>query len=184
VVTMPLILLAIPSLFIGWSTIGPVLFGDYFGNSLTVLQQHDVLRELGAGFPGALGFVEHGLMSPAVYLAAAGVFVAWYLYLRNPDFVPTLQRRFNHLYKLLLNKYYFDEFNDKVVARGSLAIGNMCWHVGDVVIIDGVFVNGSARLIGWGSGVLSRIQTGYVYRYAFAMVIGLCAVTGWMLLSG
>ena len=184
VVTMPLILLAIPSLFIGWPTIGPVLFGDYFGNSLTVLQQHDVLRELSAGFSGALGFVEHGLLSPTVYLAAAGVFAAWYLYLHNPGFVLVLQRRFNHMYKLLLNKYYFDEFNDKVFAHGSLAIGNICWRVGDVAIIDGAFVNGSARLIDRLSGMLSRIQTGHVYRYAFAMVIGLCAVTGWVLLSG
>ena len=183
VVTLPLILLAIPSLLIGWPTIGPVLFGDYFGSSLTVLQQHDVLRELGTNFHGALGFVEHGLMSPAVYLAAAGVFVAWYLYLRNPDIVPAMQRRFSHLYQLLLNKYYFDEFNDKVIVRGSLAIGDIFWRVGDVVIIDGALVNGSARFIGWVSGVLSRIQTGYVYRYAFAIVIGLCALTGWILLG-
>ena len=184
VVTIPLIILAIPSVFIGWSTIGPVLFGDYFGNSLTVLQQHDVLRELSAGFSGALGFVGHGLLSPTVYLAAAGVFAAWYLYLHNPDFVPVLQRRFSHMYKLLLNRYYFDEFNDKVFTHGSLAIGNMCWRVGDVGIIDGVLVNGSARLIERLSRMLSRIQTGHVYRYAFAMVIGLCAVTGWVLLSG
>ena len=183
VVTLPLILLAIPSLFIGWPTIGPVLFGDYFGSSLTILQQHDVLRELGTDFHGALGFVEHGLMSPVVYLAAAGVFVAWYLYLRNPAIVPALQRRFSHLYQLLLNKYYFDEINDKVFARGSLAIGNIFWRVGDVVVIDGAFVNGSARFIGWVSGALSRIQTGYLYRYAFAMVIGLCALTGWILLG-
>lgn len=184
VVTLPLILLAIPSLLIGWPTIGPLLFGDYFGSSLAVLQQHDVLRQLGTGFPGALGFLEHGLMSPAVYLAAAGVFVAWYLYLRNPDIVPALQRRFSHLHKLLLNKYYLDDFNDKVFVRGSLAIGDMFWRVGDDAVIDGAFVNGSARLIGWVSGVLSRIQTGYLYGYAFAMVIGLCALTGWMLLSG
>ncbi len=183
VVTLPLILLAIPSLFIGWPTIGPVLFGDYFGSSLTILQQHDVLRELGTDFHGALGFVEHGLMSPVVYLAAAGVFVAWYLYLRNPAIVPALQRRFSHLYQLLLNKYYFDEINDKVFARGSLAIGNIFWRVGDVVVIDGAFVNGSARFIGWVSEALSRIQTGYLYRYAFAMVIGLCALTGWILLG-
>jgi len=183
VVTLPLILLAIPSLFIGWPTIGPVLFGDYFGSSLTILQQHDVLRELGTDFQGALGFVEHGLMSPVVYLAAAGVFVAWYLYLRNPAIVPALQRRFSHLYQLLLNKYYFDEINDKVFARGSLAIGNIFWRVGDVVVIDGAFVNGSARFIGWVSEALSRIQTGYLYRYAFAMVIGLCALTGWILLG-
>ena len=183
VVTLPLILLAIPSLFIGWPTIGPVLFGDYFGSSLTILQQHDVLRELGTDFHGALGFVEHGLMSPVVYLAAAGVFVAWYLYLRNPAIVPALQRRFSHLYQLLLNKYYFDEINDKVFARGSLSIGNIFWRVGDVVVIDGAFVNGSARFIGWVSGALSRIQTGYLYRYAFAMVIGLCALTGWILLG-
>ena len=117
-------------------------------------------------------------------MAGVGVFVAWYLYLRNPDIVPALQRRFNYLYKLLLNKYYLDEFNDKVFARGSLAIGDVFWRVGDEVVIDGVFVDGSARLIGWVSGVLSRIQTGYLYRYAFAMVIGLCALTGWMLLSG
>ena len=136
-----------------------------------------------ADFQGALGFVEHGLMSPVVYLAAAGVFVAWYLYLRNPAIVPALQRRFSHLYQLLLNKYYFDEINDKVFARGSLAIGNIFWRVGDVVVIDGAFVNGSARFIGWVSEALSRIQTGYLYRYAFAMVIGLCALTGWILLG-
>ena len=183
VVTLPLILLAIPSLIIGWPTIGPVLFGDFFGSSLTVLQQHDVLRELGTDYHGALGFVEHGLVSPVVYLAAAGVFVAWYLYLRNPDIVPALQRRFSYLYRLLQHKYYFDEINDKVFVRGCLAIGKLFWRIGDVVVIDGAFVNGSARGIGWVSGALSRIQTGYLYRYAFAMVIGLCALTGWILLG-
>jgi NADH-quinone oxidoreductase subunit L len=184
VVTLPLVLLAIPSLVIGWPTIGPMLFGDYFGSAIFVLPAHDVLGELGAGFSGPGAFLLHGLASPVLYLALAGVITAWYLYLRNPALPGRIRERFAPLHTLLVEKYYFDAFNEKVLAAGARRIGRIFWRAGDVALIDGAIVNGSARLVGWASGILRQGQTGYLYHYAFAMVIGLSVILGWLLLDG
>jgi len=181
VVTLPLILLAIPSLVIGWPTIGPLLFGDFFGSAIFVLPQHDVLAEIGHDFHGPLGFLLHGLSSPVLYLALAGVVVAWYLYLKNPLLPAAIQARFAVIYRLLDNKYYFDSFNQNVLARGSRLLGTGLWRGGDVGVIDGVFVNGTANTIGRIAGVMRRLQTGYLYHYAFAMVIGLVVLVGWLI---
>jgi len=181
VVTLPLILLAIPSLVIGWSTIGPLLFGDFFGSAIFVLPQHDVLAEMGAEYHGPLAFLLHGLTSPVILLAFAGVAVAWYLYLKNPLLPAKIQERFAFVYRVLDNKYYFDAFNENVIARGSRMIGRLFWQVGDVTVIDGAVVNGTANSIGRLAGVLRRIQTGYLYNYAFAMVIGLVILVGWLI---
>jgi NADH-quinone oxidoreductase subunit L len=183
VVTLPLILLAIPSLLIGWFTIGPMLFGDFFGQSIFVLPANDMLAVMGRDYHGPLGFVLHGLTSPVLYLALLGVIVAWYLYLRRPSLVELIRERFSAVYTVLAHKYYFDEFNEKVIARSCTWLGNFLWRAGDVTIIDGVFVNGSARLVGWTASVVRHIQTGYLYTYAFVMIIGLSVMLGWLLLQ-
>jgi NADH-quinone oxidoreductase subunit L len=181
VVTIPLMLLAIPSLVIGWPTIGPLLFGEFFTDVIFVLPVHDVLGELGAEYHGPLGFLLHGLSSPVLYIAAAGVVVAWYLYLKNPALPGTIKARFEFLYQLLANKYYLDDFNQKVFARGAQIIGGGLWKGGDVAVIDGFVINGGTSLIGRIAGALRVLQTGYLYHYAFVMVIGLCLFTGWLI---
>jgi len=181
VVTMPLILLAIPSVLIGWPTIGPLLFGDFFGSSIFVLESHDVLAETGESFHGPVSFVWHGLASPVVYLALSGVVVAWYLYLRKPSLAERNRERLSLIYTTLVNKYYLDECFEKLIPRLGTRVGALLWRVGDVAIIDGAMVNGSARLVGWFSAVVRKVQTGYLYTYAFTMIIGLSALVGWVL---
>jgi NADH-quinone oxidoreductase subunit L len=181
VVTLPLILLAIPSVVIGWLTIKPLLFGGYFGSAIQVAPQHDVLGELAEEFHGPAEFVLHGLMGPAVWLAAAGTLLAWFLYLKRPDLPQRLRQRAGGLYTLLENKYYFDWFNENVIARGSRALGTALWKAGDVAVIDGAAVNGSARLVGWVANLGRSLQSGYLYHYAFATIIGLSVLLAWLL---
>ncbi len=181
VVTLPLVLLAIPSVVIGWPEIGPLLFGDYFQGAITVAPQHNVLAKLGEEFHGPGSFVLHGLTGPAVWLAAAGVLSAWFVYLRRPQLAEDLRRRAGGLYTLLANKYYFDAFNEKFIAGGARLLGQALWRGGDVAVIDGAAVNGSARLVGWVAGVARGLQTGYLYHYAFATIIGLAALLAWLL---
>jgi NADH-quinone oxidoreductase subunit L len=181
VVTLPLVLLAIPSLLIGWFTIGPVLFGGFFGDAIFVLPRHDVLAELGEDFHGPLAFLLHGLTSPVLLLAFSGVAVAWYLYLKEPLLPARIQARLAFVNKVLDNKYYFDWFNENIIAGGSRLLGQGLWRGGDVTIIDGVMVNGTANSIARIAGVMRRLQTGYLYHYAFAMVIGLVVLVGWLI---
>jgi NADH-quinone oxidoreductase subunit L len=181
VVTLPLILLAIPSVVIGWPEIGPLLFGNYFQGAIYVAPPHDVLGHLAGEFHGPAEFVLHGLRGPAVSLAAAGVLAAWFLYLKRPALAATLREKAGPLYTLLENKYYFDAFNEKVMAAGSRALGTALWRGGDMAIIDGAAVNGSARLVGWIASTLRGIQSGYLYHYAFATIIGLSALLAWLL---
>jgi len=181
VVTLPLVLLAIPSVVIGWPTIGALLFGDYFGNSVYVAPAHDVLHRLGEEFHGPWAFVLHGLASPILGLAAAGVMLAWYLYLKRPELAGQLRERAGWLYTLLENKYYIDAFNERFIAGGSRALGNLLWRGGDMAIIDGAAVNGSARVVGWLASAMRGVQSGYLYHYAFATIIGLSALLAWLL---
>ncbi len=183
VVTVPLVLLAIPSVVIGWPTIEAVVFGDYFGPAIMVREPNDVLGELAGEFHGPGAYMLHAFSAPVPYLALAGALTAWYLYLRNPGLAGSIRQRLNGLHTLLVNKYYFDDFNQKVLARGSVGLGNLFWRIGDVVIIDGGLVNGSARLVGWASQVTRQLQSGYLYHYAFAMIIGLGVLVGWLLLG-
>jgi NADH-quinone oxidoreductase subunit L len=182
VVTLPLVLLAIPSVVIGWFTIEPLLFGGYFGDAIHVAGSHDVLHHIGQEFHGPAQFVLHGLSGLAVWLAAAGALLAWFLYLKRPDLAEALRRKTGALYTLLVNKYYFDWFNENVIARGSRAIGQAFWKGGDVAVIDGAAVNGSARLVGWVAQVARGLQSGYLYHYAFATIIGLSILLAWILL--
>jgi len=181
VVTLPLVLLAIPSVIIGWPTIGRLLFGDYFGNAVYVAPAHDVLARLGEHYHGPFAFVQHGLGSPILGLAAAGVMLAWYLYLKRPELAEQLRMKAGGLYTLLVNKYYIDAFNERFIAGGSRALGRLLWRGGDVAIIDGAAVNGSARFVGWIAGAVRGVQSGYLYHYAFATIIGLSALLAWLL---
>ncbi len=181
VVTLPLVMLAIPSVVAGWPFIGPLLFGDFFQGAIHVADSHDVLGHLGEEFHGPAAFVLHGLKGPAVWLAAAGVLSAWFVYLKRPALAAQLRHKAGGLYTLLVNKYYFDAFNEKFIAGGSRALGRLLWRVGDVAIIDGAAVNGSARLVGWVASVVRGVQSGYLYHYAFATIIGLSALLAWLL---
>ena len=181
VVTLPLILLAIPSVIGGWPGIGPLLFGDYFREAIVVAPAHDVLGHLEREFHGPAAFVVHGLSGPAVWLAAAGVLAAWFLFLKRPSLAAVLREKSGGLYTLLENKYYFDWFNENVIAAGSRKLGMALWKGGDVAIIDGAAVNGSARLIGWVANLGRGLQSGYLYHYAFATIIGLSVLLAWLL---
>ncbi len=183
VVTIPLILLAIPSVLIGWFTVGPFLFEGFLGSAIQVFPGHDVLAEIGEHFHGPASFVQHGVMGPAFWLALAGVITAWFLYLKSPETTEAIATRLAGVQRLLINKYYFDDFNEKVLAAGSRGLGRLLWRTGDEVLIDGALVNGSARLVGWTAGVVRRVQSGYLYHYAFAMIIGLALLLGWTLLA-
>jgi NADH-quinone oxidoreductase subunit L len=179
VVTVPLILLAIPSVFAGWAFIEPMLFGGYFGGSIVVRPEHAALAEMKNEWHGIASFIEHGLLSLPLWLAVAGVVAAWYCYLRNPALPERLRQMAGPIYTLLDNKYYFDRFNDWFFAGGARRLGTVLSNVGDRTIIDGFFVNGSARVVGWTASVLRHLQTGYVYHYAFTMIIGLFALLTW-----
>jgi len=175
VVTVPLILLAIPSVIIGMIYVDDMAFGNFFGNAIFVLPQHDTLAEVASNFhtSAVWAMVGHALVEPVVYLAALGVGTAWFLYLKRPDIPEMLQQRFSLLYRVLVNKYGFDRFNEIFFAGGSRGFGNLLWKKGDVKLIDGLIVNGSAQLVGMVSAAMRHIQTGYLYHYAFAMIIGL-----------
>jgi NADH-quinone oxidoreductase subunit L len=178
VVTVPLILLAIPSVIAGY-WLEPLVFGDWFNGAIHVAGQRDVLVQIGEHYHGPVAFVWHALGGPAIWLAIAGVASAWYVYMKNPDFAVNLQRRFQVIYQLLINKYYADAFNDAVFAGGARGVGRLLWRLGDVLIIDGLIVNGSARMVGWVAGVVRRVQSGYLYHYAFSMIIGLLLLLFW-----
>jgi NADH-quinone oxidoreductase subunit L len=181
VVTVPLILLAIPSAIIGWFTAGPVLFEGYFGDAIYVDESRDVLAHLGETFwhgPGAL--VAHIYAAPAFYLAALGVLTAWYLYIKRPDIPDTIRQKAQGLYNLLDRKYYFDDLYIKGFAAGGRNLGKFLWQKGDELIIDGILVNGTANTVGRLAGALRQIQTGYLYTYAFAMIMGLTILLGWL----
>jgi NADH-quinone oxidoreductase subunit L len=182
VITAPLVLLAIPSAIVGWMTVGPVVFGGYFGSAIFVAKPNDVLGALGAEFHGPGAFLLHGIGGLPVLLSLAGVAVAWYAYLRQPTLPEAIRQRFGALYTLLANKYYFDDFNEKVLARGGRALGGLFWKVGDVMLIDDAAVNGTGHLVTWAAGFVRRAQTGYLYHYAFAMIIGLSILLGWILI--
>jgi len=183
VITLPLVLLAVPSVLIGWPAVGPLLFGGFFAETIFVLPGNDVLATMGEGYTTAFGFLLHGLQSVVPWLALAGVAVAWYLYLRRPDLPEQIAARLAWPNRILARKYYFDDINEQVVARGSVGLGRALWRFGDVAVIDGAMVNGTARLIGWMSAVARHLQSGYLYHYAFAMSIGLALLVGWILLS-
>ena len=182
VVTAPLILLALPSVFIGYWTIGPMLHGDFFKDAIFVdAARHPAMAELGQHFHGALAMALHGLMTLPFWLALGGVVVAWWFYLRQPSIPAAIKARFQWVYTLLENKYYMDAFNERVLAAGARLLGTGLWKGGDQALIDGVLINGSARAVG-GLAQLTRLfQTGYLYFYALVMLLGVFALMTWQL---
>jgi NADH-quinone oxidoreductase subunit L len=171
VVTLPLILLAIPSIVAGW-TIGTVLYGGYFGSAIYFAPQHEGMAELAKEFHGVLTMTLHGLTALPFWLALAGAATAWYLYIANPALPAVLRQKFSFLVNILMEKYGFDRFNDWFFAGGARAVGGFFWKIGDVAIIDGFMVNGTARVVGWIASLVRLFQSGYIYHYAFTMIIG------------
>jgi NADH-quinone oxidoreductase subunit L len=173
VVTVPLILLAIPSVLIGFMTISPMLYGDFFKGSIFIdLEKHEGMKILAEEFHGPVQMAVHAFTTMPFWLALAGVALSYYMYMVNPALPKAIKARFMPIYTLLENKYYLDWFNENVLARGARALGTGLWKVGDQTLIDGTLVNGSWKLVGWVSGVVRRVQTGYLYHYALAMAAG------------
>ncbi|EXI90501.1 MAG: NADH-quinone oxidoreductase subunit L [Candidatus Accumulibacter regalis] len=173
VVTLPLILLAIPSAIIGFMTIEPMLFGDFFKGAIFVdSEAHPVMKELAHHFHGAFAMATHALTTAVFWLALSGVVTAWYLYMKRPDIPVAIKARFGALYTLLDNKYYFDRFNEVVFAGGARLLGRGLWKGGDAGVIDGMIVNGAVRLVSWFATLARFFQTGHIYHYAFTMIIG------------
>ncbi|MFO7603089.1 MAG: hypothetical protein R6X06_04655 [Gammaproteobacteria bacterium] len=185
VVTLPLILLAIPSVVIGAFYVDSMAFGKFFGDAIYVLPQHDVLAKLAKDYHGVWGMITHGFVTAPFWLAATGVLTAYFLYMKRPDIPAWFEKKFKLIHTVLDNKYYADRFNEIFFAGGSRGIGRVLWQAGDTKLIDGMIINGSAKTVGWCSGVLRRVQTGYLYHYAFAMILGLMFllasyVLGWI----
>ncbi|WBY01477.1 NADH-quinone oxidoreductase subunit L [Ramlibacter tataouinensis] len=185
VVTVPLLLLAFPSVVIGFLTIGPMLFGDFFKDSILVdAARHPAMAELAKIWHGPVAMALHGFMTPVFWLAVAGVALAYYLYLVNTALPAKIARAFRPIYTILENKYYMDWFNENVLARLTRGIGIGLWKGGDQAVIDGAVVNGSARLVGWVAGVVRRAQSGYLYHYALAMLLGVFVLMTWFVWLG
>ena len=174
VVTLPLMLLAIPSVIIGYLTIQPMLYGDFFKDVIFVdTAAHPVMHEMAQEFHGAMAMVTHSITSPVLYLAIGGVVAAWFLYCAAPQLPAKIQAACKPIYRLLENKYYLDAIYFAVFARGARVLGNLFWKVGDTMIIDNGIVNGAARAVGSIAAQVRKMQTGFVYTYAATMVFGL-----------
>jgi len=171
VVTVPLVLLAVPSICSGW-VIGKALYGDYFGSSIQIGPSHPALREMAAEFHGVGSMMVHAVYTLPFWLSVAGVAAAFYLYILRPDLPAVLRQKAGVLVTILEEKYGIDRFNDWFFAGGVRKLGTGLWRWGDVTVIDGVMVNGSALLVGWFAGIVRRLQSGAIYHYAFSMIIG------------
>ena len=180
VVTVPLILLAIPSIFIGWFAIEPLLFGDWFKGVLYVAPNHDVLQHMAEHYHGQWRFILHGMMGLPFFLAMGGLalagYVWWWLHKTNPQIDEQIQAAGGPVTRVLEDKYGFDDFNERYLAGGSRSLGDFLWAQGDRKLIDGLAVNGSAKVVGWLAGQARHLQTGYLYHYAIAMIVGLVAL--------
>jgi NADH-quinone oxidoreductase subunit L len=182
VVTIPLILLAIPSVIIGFYTIDPLLFGSFFGDSIFIdIAKHPVMKDLAQAFHGPVAMAMHAFSTPVLLLVVSGVLTAAIGYLWAPNLPAKVSEALAPIKKLLDHKYYLDELNQTVFAKGMLWFGGIFWHRGDQKIIDGFFVNGSAHLVGRFSGIVRRLQSGYLYHNAFAMIIGVISLLTWVL---
>ncbi|MEJ2453894.1 MAG: NADH-quinone oxidoreductase subunit L [Candidatus Thiodiazotropha sp.] len=181
VVTVPLVLLAIPSVILGYLAIGPMLFGDWFKGVLYVLPEHDTLGHIGEHFHGAGSFILHGVQGLPFYLAMGGLAVAWYIYMKNPAIADKVKSIAAPIYTLLDKKYWFDEVYQAVFAGGSRGLGKFLWLAGDRGLIDGLAVNGSAYSVGWLASIVRHVQTGYLYHYAIAMILGLLLLLTWFI---
>jgi NADH-quinone oxidoreductase subunit L len=180
VVTAPLLLLAFPSVVIGFLTIAPMLHGDFFKDAIFVdAARHPAMKELGELFHGPLQMALHAFSTPVLYLAIAGVALAYYMYMVNTALPERIAAMFRPVYRLLDNKYYMDWFNENVLARAARGLGIGLWKGGDQAVIDGAVVNGSARMVAAFAGVVRRVQSGYIYHYALAMIVGVFILMTW-----
>jgi len=181
VVTAPLILLAIPSVVIGFMAIQPMLFGDFFKDAIFVdAAKHPAMAELAKGFHGAAAMALHGLQTLPFWLALAGVVTAWWFYLKQPAIPAAIGRALSPVVRVLENKYYLDWFNEHVLAAGARMLGMGLWKGGDQAVIDGA-INGSARAMGGFAGLLRQAQTGRLYTYALVMLLGIFGLLTWQL---
>jgi len=181
VVWLPLVLLAVPSVTIGFVTIQPMLFGDFFkGAIVTDIARHPAMKDLASHFQSAAGMAVHGFQTVPFWLAAAGVFAAWLFYLKAPAIPAALDRALKPLRTVLENKYYMDWFNEHVLAAGARLLGRGLWKGGDEAVIDGA-INGSARAVGGLAGVMRSWQTGRLYQYALVMLLGIFGLLTWKL---
>src|SRR5467141_1534444 len=181
VVTVPLIMLAIPSALIGWLTVRPMLFGGYFDEAIHVLPANDVLGRVGEEFHGPGAFMWSAFAQWPVWFAALGVLTAWWFFLKNPALADSAARRFKWLHTTLVDKYGFDWFNEHVIMVAARLLGGGLWRFGDQILIDDALVDGSARTVGWLGSVMRYAQSGYLYHYAFAMILGLASFLLWIL---
>ena len=182
VVTVPLVLLAIPSIIIGALAADSMITGEYFKGVITVFaDRHPAMAALAEHWHGWVAMALHGFTSLPFWLMVAGIATAWYFYLVNPAIPARLQQTFKGIYTVLENKYYLDRFNEWFFAGGARRLGSGLWKRGDQGLIDGLVVNGSARLVGWFSRVLRQGQTGFLNHYAIAMIIGLAFLLFWFL---
>ncbi len=173
VVTIPLVLLAIPSVLIGFFTIGPMLFGDFFKDAIFVdAAAHPAMAELASIFHGPMAMATHALTTAPFWLALAGVVSSYYMYMVNPALPAAIKRALLPLYTLLENKYYMDWFNENVLARATRGLGIGLWKGGDEGLIDGALVNGSWKVVGWVASIVRRLQSGFLYHYALSMILG------------
>jgi len=181
VVTVPLILLAIPSAVIGWFTVGPVLFGKFFEGAIFVAPANNVLEHVGEEFHGPASFVLSAFLAPPVWLAGLGVLTAYVFFLWRPALSDAAQAKLKWLYVILIDKFGFDWFNEHVIMVSARWLGGGLWRFGDQLVIDDGLVNGSARTVGWLGSVMRYAQSGYLYHYAFAMILGLAAMLMWLI---
>ncbi|WP_430389511.1 NADH-quinone oxidoreductase subunit L [Dyella sp. 20L07] len=184
VVTLPLVLLAIPSLLVGFFAIQPLLFGEWFGSAIQVHEANNVLAELGKEFHGSVTMALHGFTQLPFWLVAAAFVITTYIYLFNPSVADRIKSALKPIYNVLNHKYWFDAVYYIVFARGGIALGRALWKGGDAAVIDGAMVNGSASLVERVAGGVRRLQSGYLYHYAFAMILGLILLLGGYWLVG
>ena len=171
VITLPLIILVIPAIGAGW-LIESMLFGNYFGDSILIGSQHEAVAKMEAQFHGIWGMMSHALTTLPFWFLSGGIFTAWYFYMVKTDIPGKIKQMFGPVYTLLDRKYYIDEFYSWCFAGGARALGRGFWKFGDVKIIDGFFVNGAARVVVWAATLTRQFQSGYIYHYAFTMIVG------------
>ena len=182
VVTLPLVLLAIPSVLVGAWAVEPMLFGNFFNDVILVAQAHPAMEELASNWHGWVAYGLHAFVTLPFWLVVAGFVCAWYGYLINPRVPAAIKARLTLVNRILENKYFVDWFNEEVITRGARLLGRGFWQAGDRGLIDGLLVNGSARAVGWFALVSRKLQTGYIYHYAFAMIIGIMALVAFFVL--
>lgn len=180
VVTLPLVVLAIPTVISGWF-IGSIVFGDYFANAIYIASAHDAIEKLRVEFTGIGGMMIHALSTAPFWLSVAGIFTAWFLYSVRTEIPEKIKYMLYPLYQLLDRKYYIDELYSWLFAGGTRTLGNTLWKYGDIKLIDGFFVNGAARIVAFTASMVRRFQTGYIYHYAFTMIVGIFVIlTLWL----